>query len=150
LPDGIRHGNVELRHLRYFAVVAEELNLRRAAHRLGITQPALTKQVTGLEEQMGVSLFARERYRLTGLTSAGAEFLAEARQIVEQVEDAIRRVQFVALGRSGRLRIGLTDDAATLARNSQRGRCIGALDLRKSCWKNGLSRSQGEPDADRV
>jgi DNA-binding transcriptional LysR family regulator len=95
--------------------VAEELNLRRAAHRLGITQPALTKQVTGLEEQMGVSLFARERYRLTGLTSAGAEFLAEARQIVEQVEDAIRRVQFVALGRSGRLRIGLTDDAATLA-----------------------------------
>ncbi len=121
LPDGIRHGNVELRHLRYFAVVAEELNLRRAAHRLGITQPALTKQVTGLEEQMGVSLFARERYRLTGLTSAGAEFLAEARQIVEQVEDAIRRVQLVALGRSGRLRIGLTDDAATLAQLSQLG-----------------------------
>jgi DNA-binding transcriptional LysR family regulator len=114
LADDIRHGNVELRHLRYFVVVAEELNLRRAADRLGITQPAVTKQVAGLEEQVGVSLFARERHRLTGLTSAGTEFLAEARHILEQVEDAIRRVQLVALGRSGRLRIGLTDDAATL------------------------------------
>jgi DNA-binding transcriptional LysR family regulator len=114
LPDGIRHGNVELRHLRYFVVVAEELNLRRAADRLEITQPAVTKQVSGLEEQVGASLFARERNRLTGLTSAGVEFLAEARHILEQVEDALRHVQLVALGRSGRLRIGLTDDAATL------------------------------------
>jgi DNA-binding transcriptional LysR family regulator len=118
LPDGIRHGNVELRHLRYFVVAAEELNLRRAAHRLEITQPALTKQVAGLEEQMGVSLFARARHRLAGLTSAGTEFLAEARQILDQVEDAIRRVQLVAHGRSGRLRIGFTDDAATLALTS--------------------------------
>jgi len=98
--------------------VAEELNLRRAADRLEITQPAVTKQVAGLEEQVGASLFARERHRLTGLTSAGAEFLAEARHILEQVENAIRRVQLVALGRSGRLRIGLTDDAATLALTS--------------------------------
>jgi DNA-binding transcriptional LysR family regulator len=118
LPDGIRHENVELRHLRYFVVVAEELNLRRAADRLEITQPAVTKQLAGLEEQVGVSLFARDRHRLTGLTSAGAEFLGEARQIVEQVEDAIRRVQLVAFGRAGRLRIGLTDDAATLALTS--------------------------------
>jgi DNA-binding transcriptional LysR family regulator len=117
-PDDIRHGNVELRHLRYFVVAAEELNLRRAAHRLEITQPALTKQIAGLEEQVGISLLARERHRLTGLTSAGAEFLAGARQILEQVEDAIRRVQLIALGRSGRLRIGLTDDAATLALTS--------------------------------
>jgi len=114
----IRHGNVELRHLRYFVVAAEELNLRRAADRLEITQPAVTKQVAGLEEQVGISLFARERHRLTGLTSAGTEFLAEARHILEQVEDAIRRVQLIALGRSGRLRIGLTDDAATLALTS--------------------------------
>jgi DNA-binding transcriptional LysR family regulator len=112
LPDHIRHGNVELRHLRYFVVVAEELNLRRAAHWLEITQPALTKQIAGLEEQMGVSLFARARYRLAGLTSAGTDFLAEARLILD--EDAIRRTQLVAHGRSGRLRIGLTDDAATL------------------------------------
>jgi DNA-binding transcriptional LysR family regulator len=117
-PDGIRHGNVELRHLRYFVVAAEELNLRRAARRLEITQPALTKQVAGLEEQMGVSLFARQRHRLAGLTSAGTEFLAEARQILDQVEDAIRGVQLVAHGRSGRLRIGFTDDAATLALTS--------------------------------
>jgi DNA-binding transcriptional LysR family regulator len=99
-------------------VAAEELNLRRAAYRLEITQPALTKQVAGLEEQMGVSLFARERHRLAGLTSAGTEFLAEARHILEQVEDAIRRVQLIGLGHSGRLRIGLTDDAATLALTS--------------------------------
>jgi DNA-binding MarR family transcriptional regulator len=118
LTDGIRHGNVELRHLRYFVVAAEELNLRRAADRLEITQPALTKQVSGLEEQIGVSLFARQRHRLAGLTAAGTEFLAEARQILDQVEDAIRGVQLVAHGRSGRLRIGLTDDAATLALTS--------------------------------
>jgi DNA-binding transcriptional LysR family regulator len=93
LPDDIRHGNIELRHLRYFVVVAEELNLRRAADRLEITQPAVTKQVARLDEQMGVSLFARARHRLAGLTSAGTEFLTEARHILEQVEDAIRRVQ---------------------------------------------------------
>jgi len=118
LPDGIRHGIIELRHLRYFVVVAEELNLRRAADRLEITQPAVTKQVARLEEQMGVSLFARARHRFAGLTSAGSEFLAEARHILDQVEDAIRSVQLVAHGRSGRLRIGLTDDAATLALTS--------------------------------
>jgi len=118
LPGGIRHGNIELRHLRYFVVVAEELNLRRAANRLEITQPAVTKQVARLEEQMGVSLFARARHRLAGLTSAGSEFLAEARHILDQVEDAILSVQLVAHGRSGRLRIGLTDDAATLALTS--------------------------------
>jgi DNA-binding transcriptional LysR family regulator len=118
LPDGIRHGNVELRHLRYFVVVAEELNLRRAADRLEITQPAVIKQVAGLEEQLGISLFARQRHRLAGLTEAGREFLAEARHILEHVEDAIRGVQLVAYGRSGRLRIGLTDDAATLALTS--------------------------------
>jgi DNA-binding transcriptional LysR family regulator len=118
LPDDIRHGNIELRHLRYFVVVAEELNLRRAAGRLEISQPAVTKQVARLEEQMGVSLFARARHRLAGLTSAGADFLVEARHILDQVEDAIRGVQLVAHGRSGRLRIGLTDDAATLALTS--------------------------------
>jgi DNA-binding transcriptional LysR family regulator len=73
---------------------------------LEITQPALTKQIARLEEQMGVSLFARQRHCLAGLTSAGTEFLAEARQILDQVEDAIRGVQLVAHGRSGRLRIG--------------------------------------------
>ena len=118
LPGGIRYGNIELRHLRYFVVVAEELNLRRAANRLEITQPAVTKQVARLEEQMGVSLFARARHRLAGLTSAGSEFLAEARHILDQVEDAILSVQLVAHGRSGRLRIGLTDDAATVALTS--------------------------------
>lgn len=66
------------------------------------------------EEQLGVSLFARERHRLVGLTSADAEFLAEARRILDEVEEAIRRAQRVALGRSGRLQIGLTSDAATL------------------------------------
>jgi DNA-binding transcriptional LysR family regulator len=63
-------------------------------------------------------LFARQRHRLAGLTSAGREFLAEARHILAQVEDAIRGVQLVVHGRSGRLRIGLTDDAATLALTS--------------------------------
>jgi DNA-binding transcriptional LysR family regulator len=111
--DDIRHGKIELRHLHYYIAVAEELNFHRAADRLNITQPAVTKQIAVLEEQVGVSLFARERHRLVGLTSAGAEFLAEARCILDEVEEAIGRVQRVGLGRSGRLRIGLTSDAAT-------------------------------------
>ena len=86
--DDIRHGNIELRHLRYFVAVAEELNFHRAASRLSITQLPLTKQIAGLDEQVGVSLFARERQRIVGLTSAGAEFLSEARRILDQVEDA--------------------------------------------------------------
>ena len=112
--DDIRHGNIEFRHLQYFVAVAEELNFHRAAERLNVTQPAVTKQIAVLEEQVGVSLFARERRRLVGLTSAGAEFLAESRRILDEVEEAIRSAQRVALGRSGRLRIGLTSDAATL------------------------------------
>jgi len=109
--DDIRHGNIELRHLRYFVAVAEELNFHRAASRRSITQPPLTKQIAGLDEQVGVSLFARERQRIVGLTSASAEFLSEARR---SGRGCICRVQRVTLGRLGRLRIGLTSDAATL------------------------------------
>src|SRR5258708_39996518 len=90
LPDHIRHGDIELRHLRYFVVVAEELNLRRAADRLEITQPAVTKQVARLEEQMGVSLFARARHRLAGLTSAGAELSVAACRLFDPACGRVR------------------------------------------------------------
>ena len=96
--DDIRHGNIELRHLRYFVAVAEELNFHRAASRLSITQLPLTKQIAGLDEQVGVSLFARERQRIVGLTSASAEFLSEARRILRSGRGCICGVQRAALG----------------------------------------------------
>jgi Bacterial regulatory helix-turn-helix protein, lysR family len=72
--DDVRHGNIELRHLRYFVAVAEELNLHRAAERLGITQPALTKQIAGLEEQVGLSLLRENGIGWLGLPRRAPSF----------------------------------------------------------------------------
>jgi DNA-binding transcriptional LysR family regulator len=94
---------VELRQLRYFAVVAEELNFRRAATRLRIAGPSLSQQIKALERDLNVRLFDRDRRSVT-LTPAGAALLPAARTLVDQA-DQLRR-QAVGLSRSEPVRFG--------------------------------------------
>ncbi len=89
---------MELRHLRYFVAVAQELNFTRAARKLRVAQPALSRQIRQLEEELGVQLLERTRRRVA-LTQAGRAFLDESKGILKQSEEAVRRTQ--AAGRSG-------------------------------------------------
>ncbi len=102
--------NIELRHLRYFVAVAEELHFGRAAARLNISQPPLSQQIQILEQQIGARLFARTN-RSVSLTAAGVQFLADSRQILTQVEDAAARAGRLHHGETGELRIGFTSSA---------------------------------------
>lgn len=82
--------NVEVRHLHAVVVLAEEMNFTRAAHRLNVTQPALSKQITELEEQYGLHLFNREKGRLIELTESGHIFVEEAGAALSHAERAIQ------------------------------------------------------------
>ncbi|KNC90394.1 LysR family transcriptional regulator [Trabulsiella odontotermitis] len=102
--------NIELRHLRYFIAVAEELHFGRAAARLNISQPPLSQQIQALEQQIGARLFARTN-RSVSLTAAGKQFLADSRQILSMVDDAASRAERLHQGETGELRIGFTSSA---------------------------------------
>jgi DNA-binding transcriptional LysR family regulator len=97
---------IELRLLRYFAVVAEELHVGHAAARLFISQPALSQQIRALEDQVGVPLFVRHP-RGMRLTEAGEVLLAEARELLGRSERLERTVDELRTGRTSGLRIGL-------------------------------------------
>jgi DNA-binding transcriptional LysR family regulator len=98
---------MELRHLRYFIAVAEELNFSRAAERLHISQPPLSQQIQALEEELEVELFNR-KHRPLQLTLAGQTFLAEARSILSQLEQATQLTKRVHQGNLGHLTVGFT------------------------------------------
>ncbi|VUS80571.1 LysR family transcriptional regulator [Klebsiella huaxiensis] len=102
--------NIELRHLRYFIAVAEELHFGHAAARLNISQPPLSQQIQILEQQIGARLFARTN-RSVSLTEAGRQFLADSRQILTQVDEAAARAARLHHGETGELRIGFTSSA---------------------------------------
>jgi LysR family transcriptional regulator, benzoate and cis,cis-muconate-responsive activator of ben and cat genes len=96
---------MELRHLRYFVVVAEEQNVTRAAERLHVSQPPLSRQIRDLEAELGVALFQRTA-KSVALTEAGKIFLNEARAVLLQAEKAVQTVRAVATGERGQLRVG--------------------------------------------
>lgn len=98
---------MELRHLRSFVAVAEERHFRRAAERLRLSQPPLSKQIRLLEESLGAELLHRTR-REVRLTPAGEAFLERAREILERVEQAPEAIRLVQMGLAGKLEIGYT------------------------------------------
>lgn len=101
---------MELRHLRYFVVVAEELNITRAAKLLQMAQPPLSQQIHQLEEELGVTLFHRSKRRIA-LTDAGQVFLEEARRTLVQAEHARRVAQRAQRSEIGRLVMGFVSEA---------------------------------------
>lgn len=102
--------SIEIRHLRAFIAVAEDLNFRRASERLHLAQPALSRTIRDMESLMGVKLFERST-RSVRLTPAGASFLIEAREMLEQLTAAIRNVQRFESGELGTLNVGFNDFA---------------------------------------
>lgn len=102
--------NIELRHLRYFVAVAEELHFGRAALRLNMSQPPLSQQIQQLEQEIEAQLFTRTN-RSVQLTPAGHSFLQDARAILLQVEQSARRASRINHGQEGELRIGFTSSA---------------------------------------
>ncbi len=103
---------MELRHLRYFVAVAEELSFRRAAERLRLAQPPLSSQIKNLETELGVRLFERST-RSVKLTSPGRVFLDEARLVLMAAERAEQNVRKAQHGIIGSLRIGVLAPTAT-------------------------------------
>src|SRR5258705_6137865 len=106
---------MELRHLRYFLAVAEELNFTRAALRLHIAQPPLSTQIKALERELGAGLFVREKRRVH-LTQAGREFLVRTRAILGAAAEAKAAARDAAAGVIGRTALGYTASAMFTAR----------------------------------
>ncbi len=102
---------MELRHLRYFVAVAEDENMRHAAGRLHIVQPALSRQIRQLEDEIGYALFDRLS-RGVRLNAAGQVFLELAREILSRADEAVERTRRVARGEVGRLCIGFIENAS--------------------------------------
>ena len=96
---------MELRHLRYFVAVAEEENVTRAAERLHVSQPPLSRQIRDLEDELSVTLFERTA-RTVRLTTAGKLFWEEAKAVLQRVEEAVQLVKASAGGIRGKLSIG--------------------------------------------
>lgn len=101
---------MELRHLRYFVAVAEELHFGRAAERLGMAQPPLSQQIKALERETGVVLLYRTKRRVE-LTAAGEIFLAESRKILAWADQAVLAARRAARGEIGELAVGFVSSA---------------------------------------
>lgn len=98
---------MELRQLRYFSVLAEELNFTRAAARLHISQPPLSMQIAQLEAELGAPLLRRTSRRVE-LTQAGQSFLHDVQAVLLRLRDASARVRAIDQGLAGQVRVGLS------------------------------------------
>src|SRR5262245_45280334 len=98
---------MELRHLRYFIAVAEEGHITRAAERLNMQQPPLSRLINSMEREFDVQLF-RRRPRGVELTDAGRALLEDSRAILARVDHAFERTRRIARGEQGRLCVGVT------------------------------------------
>lgn len=98
---------MELRHLRYFIALAEELSFTRAAQRLHVSQPPLSLQIAQLEQELGAQLFVRTSRRVE-LTLAGQAYLVDARAVLERLDTARQRVAAIGQGQAGRIEVGLS------------------------------------------
>jgi DNA-binding transcriptional LysR family regulator len=96
---------MELRHLRYFVAVAETENVSRAALKLHVSQPGVSRQIRDLENEIGFQLFERSAKSLK-LTNAGKSFLTEARAVLQRAEDAVKTARAIATGAVGELHVG--------------------------------------------
>ena len=96
---------MELRHLRYFIAVAEEENVSRAALKLHVSQPGISRQIRDLEDEIGFPLFERSA-KSVRLTAAGKVFLAEAREVMLHAAEAVKKARAVSGGISGELNVG--------------------------------------------
>lgn len=115
---------IDIRKMRYFIMVAEELNFSRAAERLRMAQPPLSQEIRKLEEELGVQLFHRTK-RMVELTDAGKIFLEGSQQTLFQLEKAIKETQLAAEGKIGNLIIGFVDSTEIVIEvlNKFRERC---------------------------
>src|SRR5213078_3464648 len=95
---------MELRHLRYFVAVAENLNFTKAAQKLHLAQPSLTRQIHNLEEEIGVRLLSRSKSQVA-LTEEGRSFLVDARRILALATESVLAVQRLSRGETGQLNI---------------------------------------------
>ena len=102
--------SIDLRHLRCFVAVADELHFRRAAERIGIAQPALSRTIFNLEKELGVTLFERTN-RNVQITTAGKTFLDGCHRVLNRMDRTIENTRRVHEGKIGSLRIGYTDNA---------------------------------------
>lgn len=95
---------MELRHLKYFVAVAEALSFTKAAARLRLAQPSLTRQIANLEEEIGVRLFTRSKTQVS-LTEEGRSFLTDARRMLALADESVRSIQQLSHGDSGELNV---------------------------------------------
>src|SRR6516162_3226688 len=96
---------MELRHLRYFIAAAEEENVSRAALKLHVSQPGISRQIRDLEDEIGFQLFERSAKSLK-LTEAGKLFLAEAKSVLQRADEAVKKAKAVAENAGGQLHVG--------------------------------------------